>query len=310
MIKRSELVRLAKQTGVNHPEIVETEYVNGILIDAMSRVLTKEQFAIHGGTCRNKAYNGMPGVYSNEEIDEYFKRNRFSKDIDSYIAPALNNEKEIKNILHASSDFIYRDFGVRLHVEDMSIMGKAPPKSHPFKHPRVDVYIPYEGPMASEKHHFPKIKLTLDSDDSPILLTTRRMIYHPFSDRQENDLIGNCFSFTELFARKLLVMYLRKEGRDLYDVAILLSTYDIMSHLDDVRKVLREKARRYDVKLPENLIGFEDALRASWDKTIMRMIQKPLPFEECMSQLRTVFDKINRTKEQYKLSVLNNINER
>lgn len=308
MIERSELIKLAKDTGINHAEIFETEYVNGLLIDAISRILNKDKFAIHGGTCRNKAYNGLQGIYTPSEVDEYFQRNRFSKDIDSYIVPELNNEKSIREILEAAAITMEKEYDIIIKPQDIRINAKQAPLSHPFKYPRVDVRIPYVGPMANPKHGLPGIKLTLDSDDSPILPTTRQMIYHPFSDKGDNDLVGNCFSFVELFARKLYVMYGRKEGRDLYDIAILSSTYDIMSHLDDVRKVIHEKARRYAVTLPTTLDGFEEILRTSWNNKIKKTVQNPLPFDQCMEQLRVIFDKVNTDKKQFSLMVLNRDN--
>jgi predicted nucleotidyltransferase component of viral defense system len=308
MIERKELITLAKQTGINHAELFETEYMNGLLIDAMSRVLTKDEFAIHGGTCRNKAYNGMAGIYTKQEIDEYFQRNRFSKDIDSYIVPKFNNEKTIREILNEAALIISKGYDIKIKPQDIRIMAKQAPRSHPFRYPRVDVRIPYVGPMANEKHGLPGIKLTLDSDDGPILPTTRQMIYHPFSDKTNSDLVGNCFSFIELFARKMFVMYDRKEGRDLYDIAILSATYDIMSHLEDVRAVLYEKARRYDTQLPTSLSGFEEVLRLSWDNKIKKTVQNPLPFGQCMKQLRIIFEKIGHTKTSLAMSVLNRRN--
>ncbi|MDR0727256.1 MAG: hypothetical protein LBF37_04310, partial [Rickettsiales bacterium] len=63
----------------------------------------------------------MPGTYTEEEIDEYFQRNRFSKDIDSYIMPELNNEKNIREILDAAAVTMDKKYDIIIKPEDIRI---------------------------------------------------------------------------------------------------------------------------------------------------------------------------------------------
>jgi len=209
MIDKSELIRIAKKTGVNHPEIVEQEYVNGIVIDALSRLLDKKDFAIFGGTCRNKAYNGLRRTYAPNEIDSYFNTNRFSKDIDAFINPELNNQKVIVEILWQCVSDISNRFGIQIDPTLIRIKDSWRAISHKdsFPLPCVDATFPYYGPLFNPKHPPSRIKLSLDSNDPPVMDTTRAPIYHPFSDNGDADLVANCVAYPELFAKKLFALY-------------------------------------------------------------------------------------------------------
>ena len=297
MIDAKELKQIAKDTGIKHPEIVEREYVNGILVDAMSRILSKDKFSINGGTCRNKAYHGLPGICDDEEKRAYFGQTRFSLDIDAYILPELNERDKLIEILSESNAITMKKFGINLLYDDIKIVHQTGPTVHQFHEPRMDVYIPYKGPMLSGKHNPPRIKLTLDSNEPPILPTVRQMIYHPFSDGTGNDLIGNCLSYVELFGNKLWTMYVRRLAKDLYDVGVLWKMYDIKNNLDNVQKVLDTKSARWHRELPKNMdYSMYVQLFTNWGEQIPKIIKDPMKFDECFENLNKAFMQLERRK--------------
>ena len=286
MIEKKEVIAIAKKTGV-HPEAVEREWANGIFIDAFSKQLDTKDFAINGGTCRNKAYNGLPQTYSKDEINSYFEQNRFSMDIDTFISPGLNDKYHVATILTECAVGIENDFLFRLDVDNAKFADSNIAVNHRLEYPRVDVYIPYYGPMYSAKHPAPKIKLTLDSNEPPVLNATRTVLYHPFSDNRLRALVASCLSYPELFGNKLFTFYKRKWGKDLYDVSILMEKYDIMSHLPEIQRVIDTKKSKWHIDpVPEQLDeAFQDAIRKNWNASIPKIVARPPEFGKCMDNL-------------------------
>lgn len=290
MIDKKEILYIAKETGV-HAEAVEREWVNGIFIDAISSTLGKDTFAIGGGTCRNKAYNGLPRTYTPAEIDNYFEQNRFSMDIDSFILPELNDKYHVATIICECSTKISNEFMLQIDTKQIKFVESNVSANHKLEYPRVDVTIPYYGPMYSKKFPPPRIKLTLDSNEPPVLNPTREVIYHPFSDNVEYDLIANCLSYPELFGNKLFALYNRKWGKDLYDVAILMDKYDIMSHLPEIRTVIETKKQKWHIDpMSRPLCSFFKELYENWMKRIPKIVAKPLEFNKCIENLESIVD--------------------
>jgi predicted nucleotidyltransferase component of viral defense system len=296
MIARQEIFRIAKKTGV-HPETVEREYVNGIFIDAISYILDKNDFSVHGGTCRNKAYNGLPGTYDEKEINGYFSKNRFSMDIDSYISSKMNNERRIGIIVSKCRKLILDGFDIDLDPKNIKIRQSWRGVRNKVKLPCVDVFIPYFGPMYNSKFAPPRIKLSLDSNESPILNPLRTMVYHPFSDHCCHDLIGNFLSYPELLGRKMFALYNRKLGKDLYDIAIIFDKYDLTDHFDEINMVIEKKKRMWEAaELPKTLRGYRSILKKSWDATIPKTVEEPMEFDRAYKNLEIVFNMTKNNK--------------
>jgi hypothetical protein len=215
-------------------------------------------------------------------------------DIDTYIVPEMNKEGLIREILKECEWKIMGQFHLEIDAKGAKFSVSNPVLSRLLENPRINVHIPYFGPMYNPKHPPAKIKLTLDSNDTPVLPTTREIIYHPFSDRNEHDLIGNSISYPELFAQKLFALQNRKLAKDLYDIAIMTTKYDILAQIPYIKDIVKQKMRSHHKNVPlRTLDGLYPVLRANWEIEIPKKVAKPIDFDDAFELLKTIYKRYN-----------------
>lgn len=314
MIERKELAAISRKIGI-HAEIIERDYMIGILVDAFRQVIPND-FAFHGGSCKNKAYNGFPGSYDNTEIETYFSTNRFSTDIDAWLNPKLAAQDQVRDIMAQVAFVVKKDFDISIPISAIEIKENKGPTAHPLPIPRLDVRLPYLGPMTGPNPKFQptKVKIAFGPNEGPILQTTTQLIYHPYTDRGEKVLSARCFSYPELFANKLFALYNRHKAKDLYDLTSLAQKYDVKSYCADIQKVLEVKKDRWKKVLPRSMEDLREArqgAQSEWVTEMPSLIKSFGSFEDTWRQFESIFTEMqSMSREQTKSLVPDHSPER
>ncbi len=309
MIERKELAAISRKIGI-HAEIIERDYMIGILVDAFRQVIP-DDFAFHGGSCKNKAYNGFPGLYDNNEIETYFSTNRFSTDIDAWLNPKLATQDRVRDIMAQVSFVVKKDFGINIPISSIDIKENRGPTAHPLPIPRLDVRLPYLGPMTGGNTKFQptKVKIAFGPNEGPVLQTTTQLIYHPYTDKGEKVLSARCFSYPELFANKLFALYNRHKAKDLYDLTSLAQKYDIKPYYADIQKVLEIKKERWKKVLPQqpkDLLEARQGAQAEWKTEMPSLIKSFGCFEDAWQQFESIFLEMQSIRQRQAKCLLHN----
>lgn len=234
MIKKDELIKLHKQTGLLLSTI-EKDYVLGLLIWAFTQNKNlNTQWVFKGGTCLKKCY---------------FRDYRFSEDLDYTVIPeAPIDQVYIRKELSVCSELLLDHFALRLDVDNINI-SPFPDKADRF----IQIRIPYRGPLM-QSGSWPRIKLDITQEevivDEPVFLP----LIHHYSDDILCKTEVKCYSLYEIFAEKLRALAERTRPRDLYDVihlAELFNSKELKNSL--LRDVAIKKFNIKHLKFPQSL---------------------------------------------------------
>jgi predicted nucleotidyltransferase component of viral defense system len=94
---------------------------------------------------------------------------------------------------------------------------------------------------ASARRPWPKIELDLTADEKLVLPKVEREVFQPYSDRPNDGIWINCYSYEEAFAGKARALGERTRPRDLYDVVNLYRHTDSRPSASVLLDVLRQK---------------------------------------------------------------------
>jgi predicted nucleotidyltransferase component of viral defense system len=275
MIDRREILDNASIFGLL-PQIIEKDYVLGWLLAGIhAHTHLSESWIFKGGTCLKKCY---------------FETYRFSEDLDF----TLNDESQLDR------SFLRNTFQeIASWVNDQSGL------SIPSDQLDFDIYtntrgrlscqgkIAYRGPISptSISGGWPKIKLDLTADEKLVLSPIKQEVFHPYSDRLENDFQVNCYRYEEAFGEKIRALGERTRPRDLYDVVNLYRHIDTRPNTSVLRDVLQQKCSYKGIPVPtyEELLSHRAALEQTWTHMLGHQLPNLPPLNDFWNTLPEIF---------------------
>lgn len=221
----------SKEYGLR-PDVVEKDYVLGWILDGISNhAKISSDWIFKGGTCLKKCY---------------FETYRFSEDLDFTLKkPEHLNNDFLMDVFKEVAGKVYEKSGIEIPKDKIDFEIYANPRGRS----SVQGKISYRGPM-QPSGDLPRIKLDLTDDEVLVLNPVNREVSHPYSDRPEQGIHIQCYSFEELFAEKMRALYDRLRPRDLYDVIHLYRHEDITPDRALVLSTLQKKCDFKKIPIP------------------------------------------------------------
>ena len=205
MIDKRETLEAASALGLL-PSVVEKDYVLGwILAGIHAHPELTDSWVFKGGTCLKKCY---------------FETYRFSEDLDFTLLDERQiDEKFFRRTLGEVVAWVAEQSGLAMPAEQLGFDLYTNPRGRRSCQGKIG----YRGPVSptSGAGGWPKIKLDLTADEKLVLAPVRREVFHPYSDRPEDGLWINAYSYEEAFGEKIRALGERTRPRDLYDVVNL-----------------------------------------------------------------------------------------
>ena len=229
MITKQEIMDFAREFSLE-AKTIEKDYVLGWLlagIETNSELL--DNWIFKGGTCLKKCY---------------FETYRFSEDLDYTLT----------DVKHIDENFLKTNFKqVTAWISDMVGIQIPDFRFEIYKNNAGKVSaegsIYYIGPL-QRRGSIARIKLDLTADEVLVLPKAMREVHHPYSDKPQNGIKANCYSFPEIFGEKIRALSERARPRDLYDVIHLYRHADPSFKPEIVLDVLKKKCEYKKISLP------------------------------------------------------------
>ena len=270
--------------------VIEKDYVLGwVLAGISSHEDLGREWVFKGGTCLKKCY---------------FETYRFSEDLDF----------TIKNSDHLDQDFLLSSF-----KEVANWVYENTGIEVPHDLIRFDIYtnprgaisvqgkIGYKGPM-HPGGALPRIKLDLTNDEILVLDPAACEVHHPYSDRPEDGIYVQCYSFEEVYAEKIRALAERERPRDLYDVVHLYRHDSLRTNRELIVSTLERKCEFKGISLPtmETLDNTPERveLEAEWENMLVHQLPVLPAFELFWQELPEVFEWLYCAVEKPELSAL------
>ena len=285
MINRQEIMDFSREFGLR-PDMVEKDYVLGWLLAGISN--HKElaaNWVFKGGTCLKKCF---------------FETYRFSEDLDFTINdPGHLDGEFLGNVFREISEWVYEKTGIELPRELIRFEIYANPRGKL----SVEGRIRYRGPLQiSPRRDLPRIKLDLTNDEILVLMPEPREMHHPYSDRPEEGIHIQCYSFEELFAEKVRALAERLRPRDLYDVIHLYRHGDDRKDRSLILSTLKKKCEFKNIPIPtiESLQNkpARTELETEWENMLGHQLPMLPPFEQFWNELPVIFEWLYRAVEK------------
>lgn len=229
MIIKQEIMDFSREFSLS-PNTIEKDYVLGWLLAGIANSELMNTWIFKGGTCLKKCY---------------FETYRFSEDLDYTLIDEKHlDEKFLVENFKQVAIWIYEAVGIEI----------------PEKNIRFDIYqnssgkisgegsIYYVGPL-QRRGSLARIKIDLTADEILVLPKVLREVHHPYSDKPENGIPANCYSFSEIFAEKIRALGERARPRDLYDV-IHLYRHANPGKSTSIFDVLKKKCEYKGIAIP------------------------------------------------------------
>ncbi len=249
----------ADETGLT-PNVVEKDYVLGWLLAAVnSDPVLSQSWVFKGGTCLKKCY---------------FETYRFSEDLDFTLREQSHvNESILKDQFTSISEWLYQKTGIEIPVDRLVFDFYTNPRGRQSCQGRVY----YRSYFSKGKHSLPKIKLDLTADEVLVMPSTRRPVFHPYSDTPQDGIFIVSYDYAEVFGEKVRALGERGRPRDLYDVINLFRNDD-----DDlpgpavIQDILSQKCAYKGISNPTlaRLEVYRDEMLRNWEPMLAHQLPK------------------------------------
>ena len=274
MISKNEIIESADEKSVE-PRIVEKDYVLGWVLAALNNInSTKDRWIFKGGTCLKKCY-----------FDDY----RYSEDLDFTVMDSQQlNQSSLMLILEEIIDWLNQYTGIEIlkhrtiiKINEGDIEGR--------RYAGMRIY--YIGPL-EQRRNPEKIIFDLSGFEQLFTIPERRVIFHNFSDLNQDVFYAASYCFEELFAEKLRVLVERARPRDLYDIIHLYDKRNLLRNETDYMHLLRQKFARKNVSF-KYLWEFYDhpkyqELLNEWTNMLAHQLANLDQIEEYLKKLHIV----------------------
>ena len=251
MIDKREILEAASAFSLQ-PGVVEKDYVLGWLLAGIhAHPELVDSWVFKGGTCLKKCF---------------FETYRFSEDLDFTLRDEAQLEEcFLRRVLGEVIAWVADESGLVMPAEQLSFDIHANPRGRLSCQGKIG----YRGPVSptSNAGGWPKIKLDLTADERLVLPATRREVFHPYTDRPEDGLWINSYSYEEAFGEKIRALGERTRPRDLYDVVNLFRHGDTRPSASVLLNVLEQKCEYKEIGVPtlEALEPHREHLEATWE---------------------------------------------
>jgi predicted nucleotidyltransferase component of viral defense system len=232
MIDRREILESASALGLL-PSVIEKDYILGWILGGINaHPALSESWVFKGGTCLKKCY---------------FETYRFSEDLDFTLRDESHlDEAFLNDTLSEVVAWVTEESGLTMPADQLSLDTYRNPRGRLSCQGRIG----YRGPVSPTTGGWPKIKLDLTADETLVLPSVRREVFHPYSDRPEGGLWVNCYAYEEAFGEKIRALSERGRPRDLYDVVNLYRHSDSRPSAPVLRNVLEQKCAYKAIPVP------------------------------------------------------------
>ncbi len=274
MIIKQEVMDFAREFSLE-AKTIEKDYVLGWLLAGIeTRAELMNSWVFKGGTCLKKCY---------------FETYRFSEDLDYTLTDEkhLNENFLVENFKQVSA-WIYDTVGIEIPGSNIRFevyknsAGKI----------SVEGSIYYIGPL-QRRGSLARIKLDLTADEVLVLPKAMSEVHHPYSDKPQNGIKANCYSFPEIFAEKIRALSERARPRDLYDVIHLYRHADLGAKPEIVLDVLTKKCEYKKISLPtmESLQNHSKIheLESEWENMLAHQLPKLPSRDQFWQELPNLF---------------------
>lgn len=281
MISKEEILSVADETGLT-PSVVEKDYVLGWMLAAIHQnAAFSDSWVFKGGTCLKKCY---------------FETYRFSEDLDF----TLKDEDHIdKNFLAEQfsviAEWLYETCGIELPQDRFKFDIYENPRGK--KSCQGRIY--YRSHFASGKKAMPKIKLDLTADEVLVMPLSRQPVIHTYSDRPNDGIHVNCYSYPEVFGEKVRALGERGRPRDLYDV-INLYRNDQLPAPAVINDVLAQKCAYKVIDIPKlaDMDNYREALIQNWEPMLAHQLPALPAFDIYWDALPEFFEWLERPETE------------
>lgn len=275
VIDKREILEAASSFGLS-PHVVEKDYVLGWLLAGIhAHEEISEVWAFKGGTCLKKCY---------------FETYRFSEDLDFTLRDESQIDEDfLRRTLSEVVEWVAEQSGLAIPVEQIGIDIYTNPRGRL----SCEGKIGYRGPASKTTGSgWPKIKLDLTADETLVLPTVRREVFHPYSDRIEEGFWSNCYAYEEAFAEKLRALGERTRPRDLYDVVNLYRHTDPRPSASVILSILTQKCSFKSVALPsiDALLLHREDLERMWHDMLSHQLPSLPPWVSFWAALPEIFN--------------------
>jgi len=282
LIDRQEIMEFSREFGLT-ANIIEKDYVLGwILAGISNHSEIGSSWVFKGGTCLKKCY---------------FETYRFSEDLDFTVVKTEHQDESLLiNAFREIAGWVYDTAGIEIPHELIHF--------EVYKNPRgaisVQGRISYRGPL-QPGGSLPRIKLDLTNDEVLVSGSVSREVHHPYSDRPEDGINVQCYSFEELFAEKVRALGERLRPRHLYDV-IHLYRHDSMRYSREIiLSILEKKCAFKGIPVPTmDILESKPErieLETEWENMLGHQVPVLPPFAQFWQELPEVFEWLYRAVE-------------
>ncbi len=258
------------------PNVVEKDYVLGWILGGIANhPQLADSWVFKGGTCLKKCY---------------FETYRFSEDLDFTLRDEKHiNQDFLKKTMGEVVDWVADNSGLAMPVEQLSfdiyenLRGKLSCQGK----------VGYRGPVSpTTGRAWPKIKLDLTADEKLVLPSTRRPVFHPYSDSPEDGHWANCYAYEEAFAEKIRALGERTRPRDLYDVVNLYRHRDGRPPSSVLLDVLKQKCAYKSISVPsvDSLLPHRQELEANWKNMLGHQLPVLPPVGDFWAAIPEIFE--------------------
>lgn len=257
MISKDEILAFADETGLT-PNVVEKDYVLGWLLAAINtNPVLSQSWIFKGGTCLKKCY---------------FETYRFSEDLDFTLRDQTHiNEVILQEQFTSVAEWLYEETGIDIPSGRLVFDIYANPRNHQSCQGRVY----YRSFFSKGKHSLPKIKLDLTADEVLVMPSSRRRVFHPYSDAPQDGIFIDSYDYPEVFGEKVRALGERGRPRDLYDV-INLFRNDNLPAPAVLQDILSQKCDYKGISIPD-LDGMEiyrDEMAQNWEPMLAHQLPR------------------------------------
>lgn len=261
MIHRNEISDSSAKLGLSL-DVVEKDYVLGWVISAINQDHElRDSWVFKGGTCLKKCF---------------FGNYRFSEDLDFTLTNQFHIDTAfLEDKFRTIAEWVYDNSGIELPKEDINFKERETIRNTI----SIKGKISYHGPIR-RSGSLPRIKLDLTADEALADKPVESIVYHAYSDLQQDLFHIQSYSYAEIFAEKLRATIERSLPRDLYDVVEIYRRKDLLPGPSKVFKILTEKCKFKGIGLPsKELMRDTDKvteLRSAWNNMLKHQL-KDLP---------------------------------
>lgn len=141
-------------------------------------------------------------------------------------------------------------------------------------------------------------KLDLTDDEVLVLDPVSREVHHPYSDRPDDGIHVQCYSFEEIFAEKIRALAERLRPRDLYDVIHLYRHDSTKLSRNAILSTLEKKCAFKGISVPtiESLESKPERaeLETEWENMLGHQVPALPPFDQFWQELPEIFEWLYR----------------